>query len=117
MTLGEKIKRLRKETGISQEELADKVGVSRQTITKWESNLGLPDIENLKSLAVLFNISTDELLDHKKEMLGEVILEESYSIEGIKKEGKARSKEETIIIKRFSKASSIYALQKKKKWK
>lgn len=111
-----KNKRFKKKTNISQEELADKVGVSRQTITKWESDAGLPDIENLKAIATLFNISIDELLDYKKKLLGEVILEEKYSLEGIKKEGKARTKEETIVMKKFAKATSIYTLQKKKQW-
>ena len=88
--MGEKIKDLRKKSNISQEELAEKVGVSRQSVTKWESDAGLPDIDNLKALATLFNISIDEFLDYKKEILGEVVLEEKYSLSGIKKEGKAR---------------------------
>ena len=116
MTLGEKIKDLRKQTNISQEELAEKLGVSRQAVTKWESDAGLPDIINLKSIATLFNISMDELLDYKKEILGEVILEEKYSLDGIKKEGKARCKEEQYIVNKFSKATGIYALLRKKKW-
>lgn len=116
MTLGEKIKDLRKKANISQEQLAEKVGVSRQAVTKWENDTSLPDIENSKIIASLFNISLDELLDYKKDIIGEVVIEEKYSLEGIKKEGNARSKEETILIKRFPKASSIYALTKKKKW-
>jgi transcriptional regulator with XRE-family HTH domain len=116
MTLGEKLKELRKETNISQEELAEKVGVSRQAVAKWERDNGLPDTENLKSIATLFNISIDELLDYKKELLDSVVLEEEYSLEGIKKEGKARTKEEALMIKKFNKALSIYALQQKKKW-
>lgn len=55
MTLGEKIKDLRKQTNISQEELAEKLGVSRQAVTKWESDAGLPDIINLKSIATLLD--------------------------------------------------------------
>ncbi len=116
MTLGEKIKDLRKKTNISQEQLAEKLGVSRQAVTKWERDLGLPDIENLKAIATLFNISIDELLDYKKQTLGDVVFEEKYSLEGIKKEGKARTKEETVIIKRFANSISIYTLLKKKKW-
>lgn len=116
MTLGEKIKNLRKKTNISQEELAEKVGVSRQAVTKWESDAGLPDLENLKSLATIFNISIDELLDYKKELIGDVVLEESYSLDGIKKQGKARCKEEQYIVNKFTKATSIYALLRKKKW-
>lgn len=116
MTLGEKIKDLRKKSNISQEELAEKVGVSRQSVTKWESDAGLPDIDNLKALATLFNISIDEFLDYKKEILGEVVLEEKYSLSGIKKEGKARCKEESYIFNKFPKATSIYSLLRKKRW-
>ena len=116
MTLGEKIKELRKKANISQEELAEKVGVSRQAVTKWESDAGLPDLENLKSIATLFNISIDELLDYKKELLGDVVLEEEYSLEGIKKEGRARNKEDAFILKRYEKASEVYSIQKNKKW-
>lgn len=116
MTLGEKIKKLRKDTNITQEELAEKIGVSRQAVTKWESNNGMPDIENLKSLATLFNISVDELIDYKKEILGEIVLEEKYSLSGIKKEGKARCKEDQYIVNKFEQANCIYSLSRKKKW-
>ena len=64
MTLGEKIKDLRRKYNISQEKLAFEIGVSRQSVTKWESDAGLPDIDNLKALATLFNVSIDELLDY-----------------------------------------------------
>ena len=74
MTLGEKIKDLRKAASITQEELAEKIGVSRQAVTKWESDVGMPDVENLKIIATLFNITVDELLDYKKEILGDIIL-------------------------------------------
>ena len=101
MTLGEKIKDLRRKYNISQEKLAFEIGVSRQSVTKWESDAGLPDIDNLKALATLFNISIDELLDYKKEILGEIVLEEKYSLSGIKKEGKARCKEEAYIFNKI----------------
>lgn len=116
MTLGEKIKDLRKKANITQEELAEKIGVSRQAVTKWESDIGLPDIENLKAIATLFNISIDELLDYKKEILGDIVLEEKYSLEGIKKEGRSRHKEEQFILNKFDKATGIYSLARKKKW-
>ena len=63
MTLGEKIKKARIENGLTQEQLADKMMVSRQAITKWESDRGIPDVSNLKVLAQLFNVSIDYLLD------------------------------------------------------
>jgi len=116
MTLGEKIKSLRTKTNITQEELAEKVGVSRQAVTKWESDIGMPDVENIKNIATLFNITVDELLDYKREILGEIVLEEKYSLDGIKKEDKARCKEEQYIINKFNQATAIYALSRKKKW-
>lgn len=116
MTLGEKIKELRKDFNITQEEFAFQIGVSRQIVSKWESDLGLPDVDHLKGIATLFNITIDELLDYKKEIFGEVVLEEKYSLEGIVKNGKCRSREEQYVFDRFDKADSIYVLLRRKKW-
>lgn len=65
MTIGEKIYALRVALGISQEELADKVDVSRQSVSKWEMNQALPQIDKVLQLCELFNISTDALLQDK----------------------------------------------------
>ena len=62
MTLGEKLKEARKKIGLSQEQLAEKLCVSRQAVTKWESDKGMPDIGNLKAIATLLNTSIDYLL-------------------------------------------------------
>lgn len=67
MTLGEKIRFLRLEKGFTQEELAEQMNVSRSAIAKWESNGGIPDINNLKVLAQIFNKSIDELIDTERE--------------------------------------------------
>lgn len=66
MTFAEKLKTIRKQAGMSQEKLAEKIGVSRQAITKWETNMGIPDIENMMTISALFNISIDELLSNEK---------------------------------------------------
>lgn len=58
----DKIKELRSKANLSQQELADKIYVSRQAITKWENGRGVPDISNLIILCEFFNISLDELL-------------------------------------------------------
>jgi len=63
MTLGEKIKRLRTEKGITQESLAEKVNVSRSAIAKWETNSGVPEISNLIMISRIFDISVDQLMD------------------------------------------------------
>ena len=67
MTLGERIKNYRKELGLSQEELAEKINVSRQAITKWENDSGIPDIDNLISLSKIMGILLDELVMGEKE--------------------------------------------------
>ena len=70
--LGEKINRLRKKQGLSQEELAELIGVTRQTISNWELGSTFPDPEQLKLLSKTFHISIDELLGNDiKEVLVE----------------------------------------------
>ena len=63
MTFGEKLKDARKESGLSQGQLAEKMSVSRSAIAKWENDKGMPDVNNLKAIAQLLNISIDYLLD------------------------------------------------------
>lgn len=65
MTFAEKLKNLRKQAGMSQEQLADKLGVSRQAVTKWETDGGIPDIENIMAVSALFSVSIDELLSNE----------------------------------------------------
>ncbi|MCI8597417.1 MAG: helix-turn-helix transcriptional regulator [Lachnospiraceae bacterium] len=67
MTFAQKLKSIRKQACMSQEQLADKLGVSRQAVTKWETDAGMPDIENIMTISSLFQISIDELLSHDKE--------------------------------------------------
>lgn len=64
MTLGQKLKEIRKRFGLSQESLAEIMNVSRQAITKWESDEGLPDVSNLQELSKVFNLTVDYLLDN-----------------------------------------------------
>lgn len=62
MTLGEKIQGLRKQQGLSQEALAERVSVTRQTISKWELDQSTPDLEFLAQLSDIFNVSSDYLI-------------------------------------------------------
>jgi transcriptional regulator with XRE-family HTH domain len=63
MSLGNSLFNARKKSGLSQEDVAEKLGVSRQTISKWETDETLPDIRQSKKLAVLYHLTLDELID------------------------------------------------------
>ena len=63
MGLGNSLFEARKKSGMSQEEVAQKLGVSRQTISKWELDETLPDIRQSKKLATLYHLTLDELID------------------------------------------------------
>ncbi|MBE7051938.1 MAG: phosphoglucosamine mutase [Ruminococcaceae bacterium] len=65
MTIGEKISKLRITAGISQEQLAERISVSRQAVSKWEMDQALPQIDKVLQICSLFKISTDELLQDK----------------------------------------------------
>lgn len=62
MTLGEKIQALRKQSGLSQEALAEKLAVTRQTVSKWELNRSLPDLDFIARLSEIFHVSADYLI-------------------------------------------------------
>ena len=91
--LGLKIAYYRKRKGYTQEQLAEKMAVSRSAVAKWEANNGLPDVDNLKALAQLLNVSVDYLLDDG-EVIDEVVMREPYNLSdygnGIKKKKKDR---------------------------
>ncbi len=63
MQLGESLAQARKKAGLTQEAVAEKLGVSRQTISKWETDETLPDIRQSKKLASLYHMTLDELVD------------------------------------------------------
>ncbi|BBM16522.1 transcriptional regulator [Enterococcus avium] len=63
MTLGTNFFNARKKQGLSQEDMAEKLGVSRQTISKWELDETLPDINQSKRLATLYKVSLDDLIE------------------------------------------------------
>ena len=68
MTLGEKIKELRIKNNLSQEELANKLGVTRQAVSKREQNLALPDTNNLILISKIFNVKIDELINYNNNL-------------------------------------------------
>ena len=73
MILAEKIMTLRKKNGWSQEELAGKLGVSRQSVSKWESGMSIPDLDKILMMSEIFEVSTDFLLKDEIEQDEEYI--------------------------------------------
>lgn len=78
MILAEKIIQLRKKTGMSQEELAEKIGVSRQAVSKWESGMSTPDMNKILALSEFFGVSTDFLLKDDIEMPDEAPAQDEH---------------------------------------
>ncbi|MBQ8416418.1 MAG: helix-turn-helix transcriptional regulator, partial [Clostridia bacterium] len=105
MKLADKIIRLRKQKGWSQEELAERLEVSRQSVSKWESGLSNPDLDKIISLSDLFGVSTDELL--KDELQG--VTEARKSKVGETAEGQEQT--EMIPLRRVEKAEAERYLQ------
>lgn len=68
MKFNEKLKQLRTLKGYTQEQIAEKLGVVRQSVSKWEQGINEPDIKTIKELCVIFNVSIDELIDDDKEV-------------------------------------------------
>ena len=67
MTFGEKLKAARKRSGLSQEQFAETLHVSRSAVAKWESDTGIPDVGNLKAISRVLHVSIDALLDENAE--------------------------------------------------
>ena len=107
MTLGEKIREARRKCGLSQEQLADKMSVSRSAIAKWETDKGLPDVGNLKLLARLLNTSLDRLLDDAEEA-DESVIREKYNLIAYGP-GCKKVKKDRVVRERFPNAK-IYTL-------
>ena len=63
MSLSKNLKKIRKEHNLSQEQLADKLGVSRQSVSKWESDQAYPEMDKMISICKMFNLNIDELLN------------------------------------------------------
>lgn len=68
MTLGNSLFHARKKCGLSQEDVAEKLGVSRQTVSKWETDETVPDIRQSKKMAVLYKVTLDELIDFEPDV-------------------------------------------------
>lgn len=114
MTFGEKLREARKDAGLSQEEFAEKIGVSRSAVAKWESDRGLPDVGNLKVIASLLNISIDYLLDDDSRLTFNET-REPIDLESYTKSGKCRDKKDAACFAKYAEADAIYPLIRRKK--
>ena len=72
MTFGEKLQKLRKENGLSQEEFADQMGVSRQAVSKWERDSGYPETEKIVRVGRIFHVTLDYLLNEEESEHGKM---------------------------------------------
>jgi len=116
MTLADKLKEARKNAGLTQVELAEKLCVSRQAITKWESGKGIPDVENLKMISKVLNVSIDFLLDDE-DILDKTVIKEQINLGDYVKEGKLRSKKDAVVYAKYPNADITPLLAKKKSTK
>ena len=73
MVVGNMIKEIRENAGLSQEQFAEKLAISRQAVSKWERGVALPDIENIMYISELFNISLDTIIKGDKKMKTKII--------------------------------------------
>lgn len=107
MTLGVKIREARRKCGFSQEQLAEKMSVSRSAIAKWETDKGLPDVGNLKILARLLNVSVDYLLD-EAEAADTSVIRENYNLSAYGY-GCSKVKKDRVVREKYPDAT-IYPL-------
>lgn len=68
--INQNILRLRSITGMTQEELAEKLGVARQTVAKWEAGESVPDLSNAQAIASVFEVTLDDLVNHDESLRG-----------------------------------------------
>src|SRR5699024_3598580 len=109
MTFGEKFKRARKEAGLTQEQLAERINVSRSAVAKWETDKGMPDINNLKAISKLVDVSVDYLLDDTDGISFNEI-KEPINLEDYVKTGKCRDKRDAACLARYPDADAIIPL-------
>lgn len=113
MTLGQKLKEIRKRFGLSQEQLAEIMNVSRQAITKWENDGGLPDVTNLQELSRVFGITVDYLLKEENQLPALSMIKE---LDKNKYKNKLSSYNE-ILKEYYAEPWEIYNLNRSKKFK
>lgn len=115
MTLGEKIYKLRTEIGLSQETFGDKLGVSRQSVSKWETDQSLPELEKIIALSEFFGVSTDYLLKDTVEEDGAEKLNNTGNLSGENTTEKNTYDDASMHSDNFFRASKLHIEYKSKK--
>lgn len=111
MIFAKKLKQLRQQTGWSQEQLADRLNVTRQAVAKWERGAGFPDIDNMQALAKLFNTSVDELLDYTRAGLASA-MREPIDLDAYPTDTKGCSASDLAVADKFADADQIESLNR-----
>ncbi len=112
MTLGEKIREARKQCMLSQEQLAEKMSVSRSAVAKWETDKGLPDIDNLKTISQTLNVTVDYLLDDG-DTVDQMVVREAYDLSKYGT-GRKKKRKDRLMKEKFP-DDEIYTLLPKYK--
>lgn len=116
MTIGEKLKEIRKRFGLSQERLAEIINVSRKAITKWENDLGMPDISNLQELSKTFGITVDYFINNQTELpllvLTKKIEKEKYISNSKNKVKNYINSYSEVLSNYFDSSYQVYSLTK-----
>lgn len=107
MNLSEKILALRKSRGMSQEELAEKLDVSRQSVSKWETGQAMPELDKIVAISRLFDITTDYLL---KESEVEELAFKADMLEKRQEQMLIREKKKDIAFRRILYTVGIYLI-------
>lgn len=118
--LHQRIKECRQRAGLTQSQLAEQMGVSRQAVTKWESGRGAPDIEHIRNLAKFFDVSVDFLIAEDSESSSQgIVLTKAIDLESLtphKQSGKPlTSRSNAAILQVFPQATAIHPLSRTKK--
>lgn len=110
MQLGTKLYNARKKASLSQEEVAEKLGVSRQTVSKWEQGESIPDVPCGKQLAILYNTTLDELLGYEEEErhLEKIILQTDSRLNDKVNWTKVWSKKYPVLARYTEEVDTVY---------
>lgn len=112
MTLGEKLKQVRNQFGLSQEQLAEKLFVSRAAIAKWETDGGIPDMENLKLISKTLQVSIDYLVDDSTNA-DKFVIKEAINLDDFGK-GQKKTKCDKAIRAKYPDAVINFLVPKQK---